>query len=367
TRRGGAGTAPRALMTLLQRPPLNAQIALVSVWSRPKVLHRLRQALSIARSLVSSLPAKAEFVHSRSLLRTIQHSLREREVDLIVLNGSDLLWLLPELPPLIPRILVAHNIEHELQLSQIHRLNPALRVLRRFLLRDCQRLREYEMSGMRQVKNIIFLSDRDAELVGRECANLNAIVIPPLFDYAPAAWSRTRDQTIGLDIGFMANFSWWPNRDGLRWFLQEVFSSLPDTTRLHLFGEQSRRVVPSHFRIVPHGFVPRLEDIWQMCYFMICPILAGGGVSVKFAEIVYNGMPVAATSFAARGLRLEPHPSIVLLDGAEQWIRFLCSPTARDLALRRGPAPTAKVFAMDSNLATIQAFVSQVAHRREGF
>jgi hypothetical protein len=364
THRGGAGATTRTLLKLLQRAPLNAQIELVRPTLAPETLHRLRQVLSVVRSLVSSLPAKAEFIHSQRLLHAVRHSLRGRKVDLVLLNGSDLLWLLPELPPLIPRILVAHNIEHDLQLSQMNRLNPPLRLLRRVLLRDWQRLREYEMSGMRRIQNIIFLSSRDAELARRECGDINAVVIPPLFDYPPAVWSRTRDPAAGLDIGFLANFGWWPNREGLRWFLKDVFPYIHGTTRLHLFGEQSQQVVPSHSRIVAHGFVPRVEDIWPMCDFMICPIFAGGGVSVKFAEIVYNGVPVVATAFTARGVPLEPHPSIVLLDRAEEWIGFLCSRAAHELALRRGPAPTANAFAMESHVATVQSFVKDVAQRR---
>jgi hypothetical protein len=56
---------------------------------------------------------------------------------------------------------------------------------------------------------------------------------------------------------------------------------------------------------------------------MICPVLSGGGVSIKMAEAVYRGMPLIGTRFAARGLPLVPHPSIVLLDDAADWVRCL--------------------------------------------
>jgi hypothetical protein len=112
--------------------------------------------------------------------------------------------------------------------------------------------------------------------------------------------------------------------------------------------------------VIAHGFVPSLVDIWAACDVMICPIHAGGGVSVKLAEIVYNGVPVVATSFAARGLPLEPHPSIVLLDGAEGWIRFLRSRDADALHRCRGPAPAAKAFAIDAHVARVHELVHRV-------
>jgi hypothetical protein len=364
THHGGAGTTTRALFKLLQRAPLNARLEPVPAASPHQRLHRLHQFSSVAWALLSSLPSKAQFTYSRRFLQAIRSALSEHEVDLVLINGSDLIWLLPELPPHIPCILVAHNIEHELYLTHIESVNPPSRLLRRLLLRDWRRLRDYELSGMSRVKNVIFLSTRDAEFARRECPNLNALVIPPLFDYPPAARSRTRNPTDRLQIGFLANFGWWPNREGLLWFVENVFPSTPQTMWLHLFGEQSPQAVPDHPRIVKHGFVPRIEEVWATCDFMICPIFSGGGVSVKFAEIVYNGVPVVASSFATRGVPLEPHPSIVLLDRAEEWIQFLTSSAAHELSLRRGPATMARAFAMESHIAPVQAFVEEAARGR---
>jgi hypothetical protein len=64
---------------------------------------------------------------------------------------------------------------------------------------------------------------------------------------------------------------------------------------------------------------------------MICPVLAGGGVSVKLVEVVCRGVPVLATRYAARGLRLEPDPAIVLLDHPKDWVEFLNSTAAPEL------------------------------------
>src|SRR6266511_3681628 len=137
--RGGAGTATRAFLKLLQRDPLNARIEHVLPTSVLRRFHRIRQFTSVARSLILSLPSKADFTYSRRFLHGVQRLLREQEFDLVLLNGSDLLWLLPELPPGIPRILFAHNVEHHLFLSQVNSLNPPSRLLRRVLLRDWRR------------------------------------------------------------------------------------------------------------------------------------------------------------------------------------------------------------------------------------
>ena len=312
---------------------------------------------------MSSLPSKALLTYSRSFLNDVRRSLHEQKFDLILLNGSDLLWLLPHLPRGIPRILLAHNIEHQLFLSQINTLYQSSRLLKSVLMRDWHRLRDYEMSGMRQVENVIFLSWQDAEFALGENPSIQGLIVPPIFDYPSVQRHAATDSSGGIDLGFMGNFGWWPNREGLRWFLEEVFPHTSDDTRLHLFGEHARDAAPHHLRIVNHGFLPKLQDIWPICDFMICPIHSGGGVNVKVAEAVYNRMPVLASSFGARGLPLKPDPGIVLLDRADEWVSFLCSSAARALRARSLPASMAEAFSMDSHSEPVQGFVRDVMKR----
>ena len=360
--RGGAGTTTRGFLKLLQREPLDARIEYVLPTSTLRRFHRVRQLTSVARSLISPLPSKALFTYSRRFVRAVKRLLHQQEFDLVLLNGSDLLWLLPALPPGMPRTLFAHNIEHHLFLSQINSANPPS-ALRRVLLRDWRRLQEYELSGFREIEDIIFVSSQDAEFAQRECPHIRALVVPPLFDYQPLERLRTKDPS-GMQIGFLANFGWWPNREGLRWFLKEVFPSTDTDTRLHLFGEQSRDMAPHHPRIVHHGFLSKAQDIWPICDFMVCPIFSGGGVNVKFAEAVYNGVPVLASSFAARGLPLKPDPNIILLDHAEEWVRFLRSHAAQTLRSRRVSASLAEAFRMEVHVEPAQTFIRKVMQSR---
>ena len=359
---GGAGTVTRAFLRLLQRAPLSAQIECVVPTYTRRRSHRGRQLTSLARTLVSPLPSKALFTYSRRFRNDVQRMLRTRGFDLILLNGSDLLWLLPQLPRGLPVILMAHNIEHQLFLSQINSLHPSSRLLRGALMRDMRRLVDYEMSGLRRVENIVFLSRRDAEFAVGENPNINAIIVPPIFDDQSSDIRCFRHSPDGMHLGFVGNFGWWPNREGLRWFLKEVFPHTGDNTRLHLFGEQSQSA-PRHARIVNHGFVPRTQDIWPICDFMICPAICGGGVNVKLAEAVYNRMPVLATSFGATGLPLESDPGIVVLDRAEEWVSFLRSPAACALRSRRLPASVADAFAMASHVERAHSFIQDVIQR----
>jgi hypothetical protein len=157
----------------------------------------------------------------------------------------------------------------------------------------------------------------------------------------------------------LANFEWWPNRQGIDWFLRDVLPHLSPWVRVHLFGNGSIRAAGRAPRVVAHGYVPRAEDAWALCDFMICPVLSGGGVSVKLAEAVCNAVPVLATPFAARGLPLDPHPAIMLLEGADSWIRFI-NQRGPDLARQTVPAEISARFKMQTHARAMSDFILQV-------
>src|SRR5260370_22704155 len=136
-------------MNRLPAPPLNAEIVCVPPAGLAGTGSRARRILALAQSQVSGLPAKFQFQYSNRTLARVKQLLREQDFDLILLNGSDLLWMLPHLPAGPSRLLLAHNIEHLLYADQLdfHYPHPGLR--QAFLLRDCAPLREHELASLR--------------------------------------------------------------------------------------------------------------------------------------------------------------------------------------------------------------------------
>ncbi len=340
---GGAWTATRTLVKLLRASPVCAEVVSVSPRELSPMAHRARRYTALAKSVWTGLPAKFQFQYSREMLTKVQHLLREEEFDAILLNGSDLLWMLRHLPPGPAKILVAHNIEHALYADQIDFQCPLTILKKGWLMRDCARLREHEMAGMRAAGNVLFLSTEDEEFARREVPELRTMSMPTLMA-ANAPVPRPVDLTgeRGVEIGMLANFEWWPARQGLGWFLREIFPRLHSRIRLHLFGKGSEGMGPDHARIVKHGYVPDLNEVWSTCHFMICPELAGGGVSVKMTEAICRGIPVLATRFATRGLPLSPDPAIMVRNGSEEWVKFLNSDGARELGRR---SPSSRIIA----------------------
>jgi glycosyltransferase involved in cell wall biosynthesis len=357
--RNGAATVTRGFMKALSSPPLEAVLDCIPVRSEPRKWHRLAQARSVLESFVSDLPAKAIFLRSTEFREKVAARLRGQKYDLIVLNGSDLLWISEYLPPSIPRILVAHNLEHILFDCQIQNLGPMYRPLRGVLRQDCKRLEKFEWKGIRQTRNVIFLSTEEADYASGICPDLRYNVMPPLFDYAPCRQPR-RKAGATLEIGFVGNFGWWPNQLGLRWFASEVLPHVKAPIRVNLFGKRSDRGWQGDPRVVEQGIVESIEQILAKCDLLICPSVLSGGVCVKLAEAAYNGMPVLANTHAARGLGLGEDPALLFLDNPSEWVELLNSPAARDHSMRAVSWEIAKRFAVESHRDSLQKFVADV-------
>lgn len=354
--RNGAATITRGLLKLLALPPFEAQVDCVPVRAEPRRWHRLAQARSLLFSSVTALPSKAAFLYSREFRKEVEARVEREHYDLVVLNGSDLIWILEYLPASSPRILVAHNIEHLLFRSQIQQLGRSYRGIAWLLRRDCQRLKDYELDGIRKIGNVIFLSHDDAAYARSLCEGLRSTTMPPVFDYQSQPRQHTKAGPT-LEVGLLGNFKWWPNQLSLRWFANEILPYVKSPLRIHLFGSPGGRGWRSDPRIVEHGVVERIEQVWAKCDFLICPTFSTGGVCVKLAEAAYNRMPVLSTRHAARGLSIHEDPALVFLDEPGEWIEFLNSAAAGRLAERQVSEKTAANFAMDTHRARLQQFV----------
>lgn len=360
TSRSGAGTVTRNLIRLLESPPLNASIECVSVAASTGLRHRARQATAVARSLWSTLPSKALYTHSRKLERRISSLVRQNDFDLAIINGSDLLWVAPLLPANSPCVLVAHNIEAALFASQVGYVSGLFPWLRLILSRELHRMETYEIEGIRRVSNVIFLSTVDQADTQASIASLNTIAVPPLFGSVIQPMpERSAGDT--LELGFLGNLHWWPNREALDWFVDLVLPNLERPVMLHVFGEGRLRVDDP--RIICHGPVPDVAQVWNSCDLMIVPTHSGGGVSIKLAEAMYHGMPCLSTSFATSGLPLTEQPALIVRDDAAEWVQFLNSLSVREVRRLRVTPETSRLFSLEANAECLQQYLQALLVR----
>ena len=356
--RGGAWTVTRGLIRVLELAWPGLAIECIPVPPRSRIEHRARQLRCLAQGAVGiGLPAKVAFSSSSRLRRRIAARLRATPPDLLILNGSDLLWLLPVIPQDLKVLLVAHNIEHELYRAQLSNLGERSPLVASLLGRDWARLQGYEWSGLRSAHRVVFLSAEDRDIALVECPSLDTIVLPPVFDYLP---HTRKDHAHGrLAIGMFADFSWWPNQSSLKWFLDEVWPRLEADVELHLAGYGSDVAMGEpRPRVHAHGFVSDPREVFGKCDLMIAPMITGAGVKVKVAEAIFNRVPVIVTSAAVRGLPLDSTAPILVCNTASEWATALRPASARLLVARQVPEEIASRFSPERYAAAFRRFAA---------
>ncbi len=314
---------------------------------------RVRRVMSLAQSCMSKHPAKVLFTRHKELQRRIREAVHSRRYDAVLINGSDMLWSLDELPGEIPTILIAHNLEHRLLAQQLF-LHPFLASL---LEHEVRKHRHYELEALHRVDGVIFVSGSEMDWTMRRVPGLRALHVPPLFSSVPV--SRTSEARGPLRLGYLADCAWWPNRQNWSWFIEQVLPSVHRPVQVHAFGRQSEQL-PFRDRVVLHGRVPDLAAVWNHVDIMICPIRVGAGTSIKVAESLHHRIPVLATPQAVNGFECSSGPGLVIMDHAQDWIRFLDSDDADCLAGQVPSGDLCEQFAVDRHEGQLKFFICNV-------
>jgi len=351
THPGGAGTYTRGLVAALQKGSNGFDVELMGpLHAPPGPWCRLRRVVSLAHSCVSKHPAKALFARRDEFRVRIREAVHSNRYDAVLINGSDMLWAIDEIPPDMPTVLIVHNLEHQLLTQQL----ACYHFLSSLLKHEVSKHRQYEIEGFHRADGVIFLSATEMAWSMTQVPDLRAFHVPPLFTSSPA--SRKPQSRGQLRLGYLADCAWWPNRQNWLWLIEEVLPKVRRSIQVHAFGRQSE-LLPSHHQAILHGRVHDLAAVWDQVDIMVCPIRTGAGVSIKVAESLYHRMPILATAQAVRGFVCSSGQGLVVIDHADGWAAFLNSSEADRLAGQGPSAELCEQFAIDRYEEQLKYFI----------
>ncbi len=213
-----------------------------------------------------------------------------------------------------PVIYNAHNFESGFR----HELDSAsgmggARVLRRF-----------ERGLLERAGESWMVSEADLAAARELCSTARLRYVPNVVDVSaitPVHPLREEQRAI-----FVANFAYEPNRNGLRFLLDEVlprvWKKLPDA-KLALVGAGLEERPSTDPRVEVLGFVEDLHAAYARASCAVVPLLQGGGTPLKLIEALAYGLPVIATPRAVAGLEVCDGEHCLVADGAEAFAEAL--------------------------------------------
>ena len=233
-----------------------------------------------------------------------------------------------------------HNVEFD-----VHRRTAAHsdRLLRRaYAAAQWRWTRNAERRFGRQARLLLATSERDRHLFESELQIEGPVVIPngiDLEEFRPVPAVRN---PIILFSGLM---SYYPNQQGIRWFLDEVFPSLLGAVprvKLVVAGAAPPQwlLARRSGNVEVTGRVEDMRPYIASAAVVIAPLHIGGGTRVKILEAQAMRRPVVSTTIGAEGLRQRDGHTLLLGDDARDFARhvarLLQDPGAADQIAEHG-------------------------------
>jgi polysaccharide biosynthesis protein PslH len=225
------------------------------------------------------------------------------------------LWSLARRRPVIYN---AYNIEsgfrHELQPGGI--LSAGQRRL----------LRSFERRLLERASESWMVSEADIRAGHELCPGADLRYVPNVVD--TAAIASLDALTSEPRAIFVGSFDYPPNRNGLRFLLEDVFpkvwSELPDA-RLAVVGAGLSQPASTDPRVETLGFVEDLKSVYASARCVVVPLLQSGGTPLKLIEALAHGLPVVATTRATAGLEVQDGEHCLVVEGADAFASALVS------------------------------------------
>lgn len=238
-------------------------------------------------------------------------------VDAVHFDMLPLMRYADAVPASVPVIYNAHNVEHQL-LDTRARIHPN-RLARLFLRGQVSRLHAFERDACRRARLVLACSGTDAQLLRPLAPGVRVAIVPNGVDLEANVPARTPPSKARLV--FVGQMGWFPNRDGVEWFLREVFPRIlimrPDAEFI-LVGKHDGLPIPadvaSHVTLA--GFVPDLRPVVDSASVYVVPLRAGSGTRLKVLEAMALGKAIVTTSVGSEGIVLRHGHSALYADDA---------------------------------------------------
>ena len=219
-------------------------------------------------------------------------------------------------------ILRAHNVESLIWDRMMrHHKNP---VKKRYLKLLGKRLKKYETAILNRVDGIIPISKVDLDYFAGLGGQMPMISIPFSINTEKFQYTTfgTPEPASFFHIGSM---DWMPNLEGVRWFLEFIWSSIHEKNP-HATFYLAGRNMPEWLKrlqrpgVVIVGEVADAHEFMRSKTVLVVPLLSGSGIRIKIIEGMACMRPVLTTSIGAEGIACTDEKDIMIADTHDAFI-----------------------------------------------
>ncbi|GDX07045.1 glycosyltransferase [Buttiauxella sp. A111] len=222
-----------------------------------------------------------------------------------------------------PIFLHQHNAEFKLwERTASKEKNPLKKALLHF---ESVRVKQYEKK-ICNIADVIFASPNDiTELEGLGVSKQKFEITYHLGDDSMLRYEISKFDVLDNTIAFIGNLNWNPNRDGVFWFLNDIWPQIlkkNKDAKFYIIGsipEKEKHLISKYQSVIFCGFVEDLNTILEKVKVFVSPLRFGSGMKVKNITALYRGLPIVTTRIGAEGIYLENNYNSIICDDPDQF------------------------------------------------
>jgi glycosyltransferase involved in cell wall biosynthesis len=274
-----------------------------------------------ARSLFSPHSFENRFYALPAFQRALDELLTRRSCDIVNLSAGSFLtqYHLRQAPPgnsLPLLVLDEHNVEFDVQ-RQMAGVGDLARRFHNSV--NWPKLQREEVESWRSFDGVTFTSAPDELRAHAFVPSLRSAVIPNAVDIRYFRSRPDDPSPDGRTVLFFGAINYYPNVDGLLFFLREVWPRVAEShpkARLRIVGQHPTPEILAcqGARIEVAGLVDDVRPRLASAAVVIVPLRVGGGTRFKVLEAMAMAKPVVSTTIGAEGIDATSGRNILIAD-----------------------------------------------------
>ncbi len=277
-----------------------------------------KSILNCICNIPANKPFQVAYYKSKTFKRQIENEFESKQFDIVHVHLIRMAQYMKDFR--IPRILDLTDAG-SLYLERF--LNTNKNIIYKLLLKtELTRLSKYEKI-LEYFNRCLVCSAVDKEFLLKNApkAKIDLLYNGIDLDYFTNTQNVEREPN---RIIFTGNMSYFPNSDGVHYFVKEIFPLIKkqiQDAKLYIVGKDPP---PSILKLAQHdiiitGFVHDIKDYYLKSSVVIAPIRFGAGTLNKILEPMALGVPVVTSFIGVEGLPVETGRDILIADTPEDF------------------------------------------------
>lgn len=278
------------------------------------LLPKWKSYLNMIFGLFSKIPFQVKFYYSREMFDAVRDMSAKNSCDVVHFIFSRMM----SYAKVVERIPVVMDHVDAYSMNMERKFNRERGFRKAISYYEWKRMKRYERSNHSLFNYSVVASRIDREYLNNERIE----IIPNGVDqerFAPVR--RGKD----IDLIFTGNMGYFPNKDAVLYFCQEIFPLIlerrPESTFYIVGTDPSPKIrkLADGKNIFVTGYVNDMKDYLNRSLVSVCPIKAGSGIQNKVLEAMANVVPIVATSYAIGGISADNGKEVFIADKPEEF------------------------------------------------